>query len=124
MGNDLEACRNAVRPELALYVGGMGARDKNFYNDYMKRLGFEDAAQAIQDRFLSGDRKGAAAAVPDGFIDATCLVRSADRHRDRRAAWQEAARGGAVGAMLGSAHDGDAPRDMRADREDGGEGKR
>src|SRR3546814_12791119 len=63
MGNDLEACRNAGRPELALYVGGMGARDKNFYNDYMKRLGFEDAAQAIQDRFLSGDRKGAAAAV-------------------------------------------------------------
>lgn len=46
MGDDLEVCRNAVRPELALYIGGMGARDKNFYSDCMKRLGFEDVAQA------------------------------------------------------------------------------
>lgn len=105
MGDDLEACRDALRPELALYIGGMGARDKNFYNDYMKRLGFEEAAAEIQNRFLTGDRKGAAAAVPDSFVDATCLVGPADRIRERMVAWKEAARDGSVGTMLVPADD-------------------
>ena len=58
---------------MALYIGGMGARDKNFYNDYCKALGFEDAAVKIQDLYLSGKKDEAMAAVPDELVDA-CLV--------------------------------------------------
>src|SRR5947207_15799115 len=65
MGDDVEACRNAIRPQLALYIGGMGARNKNFYNDLVKRMGYEAAAAEIQDLFLAGKRDEAAAAVPD-----------------------------------------------------------
>ena len=64
MGKDLQACRNALKPEMALYIGGMGARSKNFYNDYVKRLGYEAAAVKIQDAFLAGRRDEAVAAVP------------------------------------------------------------
>jgi len=77
-----------------------GARGKNYYNDAAKRLGFEAAAVEIQDKFLSGDRTGAAAAVPDAFIDATCLVGPADRIRDRVQAWKAAAKNHSVGSLL------------------------
>jgi len=60
MGDDVQACRDALKPELALYIGGMGAREKNFYNDYATRLGYGDAAAKIQDAFLGG-RRGEAA---------------------------------------------------------------
>jgi F420-dependent oxidoreductase-like protein len=100
MGDDLAACRDAVRPEFALYIGGMGARNKNYYNDYAKRLGFEAAAVEIQDKFLAGDRRGAATAVPDALIDATSLVGPAARIRDRVQAWKTAARDHAVGSLL------------------------
>src|SRR6202047_4515924 len=69
MGDDLPACRDAIRPQLALYVGGMGARSKNYYNDLIKRLGYEDAAVSIQDHFLAGRDRKAEAAVPDALID-------------------------------------------------------
>src|SRR3954447_17434019 len=65
MGEDLEKCRDALRPGLALYIGGMGARSQNFYNDLAKRLGYEEEAVKIQDLFLDGKRQEAAAAVPD-----------------------------------------------------------
>ena len=100
MGDDLEACRDKIRPELALYIGGMGAREKNFYNDYAKRLGYEDAAREIQDNFLGGRRKEAAAAVPDALVDELCLVGPADRIKDRVQAWKQASDNNAVGAML------------------------
>ena len=100
MGDDLEACRDKLKPELALYIGGMGAREKNFYNDYAKRLGYADAAAKIQDEFLGGRRKDAAASVPDALIDELCLVGSADRIKDRVQAWKDAGRDGSVGAML------------------------
>jgi len=74
MGPDLERCRDAIRPNLALYIGGMGARSKNYYNDLAKRLGYEAAAVAIQELYLAGRRKEAEAAVPDALIDATSLV--------------------------------------------------
>ncbi|MEM9684377.1 MAG: LLM class F420-dependent oxidoreductase, partial [Pseudomonadota bacterium] len=67
MGDDLEECRNPIRAQLALYIGGMGARDKNFYNDLAKRLGYEEAAVKIQDLYLDGKRAEAAAAVPDSL---------------------------------------------------------
>jgi F420-dependent oxidoreductase-like protein len=74
IGDDIDACRDALRPWLALYVGGMGSREMNFYYRLTVDLGFESAADQIQDRFLGGDRRGAAAAVPDELIDMTCLA--------------------------------------------------
>ncbi len=88
VGDDLEKCRNAVKPMLALYIGGMGARGKNFYNDYAKRLGYEEAAVRIQDAFLAGDRGAAIAAVPDALVDEISLIGPRERIRDRIAAWK------------------------------------
>ena len=62
LGDDVEACRMPIKVNMALYIGGMGARDKNFYNNYAKALGFEDAAVKIQDLYLAGKRDEAAAA--------------------------------------------------------------
>jgi F420-dependent oxidoreductase-like protein len=88
MGDDLERCRQPIKASLALYIGGMGARGKNFYNDYAKRLGFEEAAIKIQDLFLSGKREEAAAAVPNALVDATSLVGTKAHIRDRLEAWK------------------------------------
>ena len=90
LDDDLERARRVVREHLALYIGGMGARTKNFYNDYTKRLGYEAAAVEIQDHFLAGRRPEAAAAVPDQLIDDVALVGPPDRVRDRLKRWKEA----------------------------------
>jgi alkanesulfonate monooxygenase SsuD/methylene tetrahydromethanopterin reductase-like flavin-dependent oxidoreductase (luciferase family) len=100
MGKDLQACRNALKPEMALYIGGMGARSKNFYNDYVKRLGHEAAAVKIQDAFLAGRRDEAAAAVPDALIDETALVGPPERIKDRVQAWKAAGKDHSIGSML------------------------
>jgi hypothetical protein len=85
---------------MALYIGGMGARSKNFYNDYVKRLGFEAAAAKIQDAFLAGRREEAAAAVPDALIDETALVGPPERIKERLQVWKAAAKDNGVGTML------------------------
>ena len=100
MGPDLQACRDALKPELALYIGGMGARTKNFYNDFTKQLGYEEAAVKIQDAFLSGRRAEAIAAVPDALVDEVSLVGSPERIKDRLQAWKAAGKTHAVGSML------------------------
>jgi F420-dependent oxidoreductase-like protein len=100
MNDDLEQARLPVKQYLALYIGGMGAREKNFYNDHVKRLGYQDAAMRIQDAFLSGRREEAAAAVPDQLVDAVALVGSADRIRARMQAWRDAAKKRHVDTML------------------------
>ncbi|MFY0614245.1 MAG: LLM class F420-dependent oxidoreductase [Hyphomicrobiaceae bacterium] len=100
MGDDLQACRDVIKTDLALYIGGMGARDKNFYNDYAKRLGYEDAAVKIQDAFLDGRRAEAVAAVPDELVDATSLVGTPDRIKARIQEWRAAAADGSIGSML------------------------
>ena len=100
MGDDLAACRDAVRPQLALYVGGMGARSKNYYNDLVKRLGYEAAAVEIQELFLGGRRKEAEAAVPDALIDEISLVGSKERIRDRLEAWKALATNHGVGSLV------------------------
>ena len=100
MGDDVEQCMMPVRGSMALYVGGMGARDRNFYNDYAKRLGFGEAAVKIQDLYLSGRRDEAMAAVPAELIDACHLVGPADRIRDRLQRWREAGKRGHVSSML------------------------
>ena len=100
MGNDVEQCRTPVKHNLALYIGGMGAGDKNFYNDYAKRLGYADAAKVIQDNFLGGKKSEAVGAVPDALIDDVALVGPKERIIDRLAAWKEAAGKGQVASML------------------------
>jgi F420-dependent oxidoreductase-like protein len=100
LGADLQACRDAVKPELALYIGGMGARGKNFYNDYAKRLGHEEAAVRIQDLYLDGKKNEAAAAVPDRLCDEIALLGPPDRVRDRLQAWKAVAKEGKVGTLV------------------------
>ena len=89
IGDDLERCRMPVKGMLALYIGGMGARNKNFYNDYAKRLGYEGEAKQIQDLYLDGKKLEAMAAVPDKLVDEIALLGPAGRVRDRLAAWKQ-----------------------------------
>jgi F420-dependent oxidoreductase-like protein len=89
IGDDIEQCRMPVKGMLALYIGGMGARGKNFYNDYAKRLGHEEAAVRIQDLYLDGKKGEAMAAVPDELVDAVALVGSKDRITERVQAWKD-----------------------------------
>jgi F420-dependent oxidoreductase-like protein len=100
MGDDVEACRTPVKGMLSLYIGGMGARDKNFYNDYAKRLGYEEAAEKIQDLYLAGRKMEALAAVPDALVDEVALVGPRDRIAARLQAWKEAGAKGHVGSLL------------------------
>jgi F420-dependent oxidoreductase-like protein len=100
MNDDLEAARLPVKRNLALYIGGMGAREKNFYNDYAKCLGHEAAAARIQDEFLAGRKAEAVAAVPDALVDAIALVGPAARIRDRLQVWKEAGKRRHVDALL------------------------
>jgi F420-dependent oxidoreductase-like protein len=104
MGDDVKACMAPLRDHMALYIGGMGAKDKNFYNDYATRLGFGDAARKIQDLYLAGRKEEAAAAVPDALVDACHLVGPAARIRDRAQRWIEAGKKGHVGTMLIRSH--------------------
>ncbi len=90
VGDDLEACRDLVRPFLALYVGGMGARGRNFYFDLVSRYGHEAHARRIQDLYLDGKRREAAAAVPDALVDEVALVGPVARIRDWLSPWREA----------------------------------
>ena len=91
LNDDIDAARLVVKLHLAFYIGGMGAREKNFYNDYARRLGYGSAAAQIQDAFLSGRRNEAAAAVPDEMVDQVALVGSAERIRERLNVWKAAA---------------------------------
>jgi F420-dependent oxidoreductase-like protein len=88
-GDDLEVCWNMLKPVVALYVGGMGAKGRNFYNDLASRFGFEEAAQDIQDLYLSGKRAEAVGAVPNELVDAVSLCGSKARIADRLQLWQE-----------------------------------
>jgi F420-dependent oxidoreductase-like protein len=86
--DDLERARWPVKATLGFYVGGMGARSRNFHMEFMARMGYEDAAHRIQDLFLAGDREQAIAAVPDSFVDEISLVGPAGRIAERLAAWR------------------------------------
>lgn len=88
--DDLEAARNAMRPFIALYVGGMGSREQNFYNQLVRRYGFEDDAARIQDLYLEGKREEAMAAIPDRLIDSVSLCGPKDVVRDRLAVYRDA----------------------------------
>jgi F420-dependent oxidoreductase-like protein len=88
-GDDIDNCRMPVKGMLSLYIGGMGARGKNFYTDYAKRLGYEEAAEKIQDLYLDGKKAEALAAVPDELADAVSLVGTRERIAERVEAWKK-----------------------------------
>jgi alkanesulfonate monooxygenase SsuD/methylene tetrahydromethanopterin reductase-like flavin-dependent oxidoreductase (luciferase family) len=88
MGPDVEKCRMPVKAAMALYIGGMGARSKNFYNDYAKRLGYPSEAAQIQDLFLGGKKNEAMAAIPDKLVDEVALVGPKERIVERLKAWK------------------------------------
>ncbi len=90
IGERLEGLRDLARPGIALYVGGMGARDKNFYNQIFRKYGFEKEAATIQDLYLAGKKSAAEAAIPQSYLDATSLVGPEGFVRDRLVALREA----------------------------------
>ncbi|GAB3591018.1 LLM class F420-dependent oxidoreductase [Angustibacter peucedani] len=90
LGDDLEAAAAPVRGYSALYIGGMGSREKNFYNQLTRRMGYEEAAEKVQDLFLDRKHREAAEAVPFELIDRTALLGPRERVRDRLAAYVEA----------------------------------
>ncbi len=90
VGEDWEAARNLMRPFLALYVGGMGSREQNFYNQLVRRYGFDEAGGEIQDLYLAGRKDEAMAAIPDELIDTVALCGPKEHVRERLAAYREA----------------------------------
>lgn len=87
--DDWEAAADSVRPYAALYVGGMGSREQNFYNNLACRMGFEAEAARVQDLYLAKDYAGAAAAVPTGFVDQTSLLGPKERIAEKMQALAE-----------------------------------
>jgi F420-dependent oxidoreductase-like protein len=88
LGDDARACRDFVKPMLALYIGGMGARGRNFYNDLVVRYGYEAAARQIQDLYLDGRKNEAAAAVPDALVDEVALCGPRERIAELLERWK------------------------------------
>ncbi|MGR3932603.1 LLM class F420-dependent oxidoreductase [Streptomyces sp. BRA346] len=90
VGEDVRGLADQFRPYTALYVGGMGSAKQNFYNKLAQRMGYEKEAAEIQEKYLSGDKEGAAAAVPHELIDSTTLLGPVERIADRMKAYAEA----------------------------------
>ncbi len=99
--DDIEAGRMQMKPNIGLYVGGMGAKGRNFYNDLARRYGYEEAAETIQNLYLEGKKMEATLAVPDAMVDEVCLVGPRGHIEDRLAAWEESG----VGTIIVGASD-------------------
>jgi F420-dependent oxidoreductase-like protein len=89
LGEDVELAADSVRPWIALYIGGMGAREANFHFDVFARMGFDEAASKIQDAYLDGRKDDASALVPTELVEAICLVGPKEKIRDDLEAWRE-----------------------------------
>src|SRR5918998_3787329 len=90
VSDDRESARDAMRPYVALYVGGMGSREQNFYNALVQRYGFEDAAREVQDLYLEGKKEEAAAALPGELLDTVSLCGPADVVKERLGIYRDA----------------------------------
>lgn len=99
--DDVEQARWGIKPMLALYVGGMGARGRNFYFDLACRYGYEEAAATIQDLYLAGERQQAIAAVPDELVDEVSLLGTKEQIADQLDVWRESG----VGTLIATAQD-------------------
>lgn len=102
IGDDLDAARDFMRPALALYAGGMGSREQNFYNALVREYGFDEAAAQIQDLYLAGERERAIAAVPDELVDLVSLVGPRERVAERLCAYRAAGVGTLIVSPLGA----------------------
>ncbi|MGH2844980.1 MAG: LLM class F420-dependent oxidoreductase [Thermoleophilaceae bacterium] len=111
--DDLDRARDAMRPFVALYVGGMGSRERNFYNQLVRRYGFDDAAREIQDLYLDGKKDEAATAIPVELIDQVTMCGPRERVRERLEVYREAG----VGTLIVSAMDLELERRKRTIRE-------
>jgi len=100
LGDDIDACRESTRQMLALYVGGMGAKSKNYYNDFARRIGYGDAAKEIQELYLSGRKREAAKAVPAELIDEISLVGTENRIREQAGPWLAARDAGHIKTLI------------------------
>ncbi len=89
VSDDVEAAANMIRPMLALYVGGMGAKGANFHFDVLARLGYEEDCNHIQKLYLEGNKRDAMAAVPTSMVEDTALIGPIEKIRDELAAWKE-----------------------------------
>jgi F420-dependent oxidoreductase-like protein len=105
VGDDIDAARDVMRPFLALYVGGMGSRERNFYNDQARRYGFERQAAEVQEHYLAGRKQEAAAALPAELIDLITLCGPAGRVRERLAAFRESGVGTLIAAPSAWTHE-------------------
>jgi len=94
--DDVDSARDRLRHFIALYIGGMGSRKKNFYNQLVQRYGFEDAAREVQELYLDGKKDEAAAAIPPELIDTVALVGPREKVRDRLEVYREAG----VGSLI------------------------
>jgi F420-dependent oxidoreductase-like protein len=99
LSDDVDGARDVLRPMLALYIGGMGARGANFYNALVRRYGYDEQAQRIQDLYLEGKQREAIVAVPDALIDEVALVGPRERIGERLDAWRES---GATTLLVGT----------------------
>jgi F420-dependent oxidoreductase-like protein len=100
MNDDLDAAYDSLRPWLALYIGGMGAKNKNFYHEYATRMGYGEAADQIQDLYLSGKKAEAESLVPNALLDDVSLIGPRERIIERLGPWKEAGKRREVGSML------------------------
>lgn len=89
VGDDVELCADMMRPWLALYIGGMGAKKVNFHKDVFARLGYEDVAEKVQELYLGGHKNDAIAAIPTQLVEDIALIGPAAKIRDELAAWRE-----------------------------------
>lgn len=108
LGDDLEALRMPIKQHMALYIGGMGAKGRNFYTTYATAMGFGEEAETIQDLYLAGDKEAAVAAVPDQLVDEVCLIGTEAQIRERAEVWKEAAQKGHVTTMMFNVHQPEA----------------
>ena len=98
--DDIDSARDVMRPFIALYVGGMGSREKNFYNQLVCRYGFEDAAAEIQQLYLEGKKQEAAAAIPPELIDQVTMCGPRERVRERLEVYREAGVGTLIASVM------------------------
>jgi len=89
INNDVDAAADAVRPTLALYIGGMGARGANFHFEVIARMGYEETCLRIQDLYLAGKKREAMAAIPLAMVEDTALIGPVEKVRDDLARWKE-----------------------------------
>src|SRR5918992_2409053 len=104
--DDIDRARDVMRPFIALYVGGMGSKDKNFYNALVRRYGFEDAAEEVQDLYLSGKKDEAAAALPADLIDMTSICGPREQVAERLNLYRDAGVGTLIVAPMAFDADG------------------